>query len=405
MQIQVKPGRAEGIISAPPSKSMAHRLLICAALSDGVSRISNIAYSEDILATLDCIREMGAELTVEEDSVTVTGIKRSKVFSGLTFSCRESGSTMRFFMGISMLSPGSCTFTGSETLLSRPFRVYEDICRERGMSFIRRDGEIELDGALTSGDFTIPGNISSQFITGLLFVLPLLAGDSTITLTENVESSSYLDLTVAALSEFGVKVVRIGDSVLKIPGNQSYKPRNISVEGDFSNAAFLEVFNLFSGKVSVRGLSEHSLQGDRIYREYFKALQEKNVVLDISDCPDLGPILFAAAAVLNGALFTGTRRLKMKESDRGTVMCKELASFGVRSKLSENEIRIYPATLTAPTEPLSGHNDHRIVMSLVTLLTLTGGRISGAEAVRKSFPDYYTKLRELGIEVEEIGMD
>lgn len=405
MQVQINPGTASGSISAPPSKSMAHRLIICAALSEGTSRISNLSYSQDILATLDCIRAMGATVSEDGDTVTVTGVGSNPNCDGITFPCRESGSTMRFFMAISMRKSGKCRFLGSETLRNRPFSVYETICKEQNIGFVRNSEDITVDGAISAGNYTLPGDVSSQFITGLLFVLPTFSEDSTITLTNHVESRSYLNLTISALSDFGVRVFWDSENVLKVPGNQTYKARDLRVEGDYSNAAFLEAFNLLGGSVTVTGLRDDSLQGDRIYREYYPMLQSEHAVLDLSDCPDLGPILLSLAAALHGAVFTGTRRLRMKESDRGTVMCEELAKFGIRATQEENEITVYPGTLQKPSECLLGHNDHRIVMSLATLCTITGGTIDGAQAVAKSFPDYFERIRELGIEVTEHGMD
>ncbi len=405
MQIKINPSIAKGFISAPPSKSMAHRLLICSALAGGTSIISNIAYSQDILATMDCIRAMGADVVEEGNTLTVTGNGGRLPQELISFPCRESGSTMRFFMGISMLSEGRKVFLGSETLRNRPFSVYEEICKKKGISFVRKEDSIEICGSINAGDYVLPGDVSSQFITGLLFVLPMLDGDSSISLTGKVESRSYIDLTLSALADFGVQVSWKDERTLVISGNQKYQPRELAVEGDYSNAAFLDALNVIGGQVEVNGLRDDSLQGDRIYRTYYPLLDHENAVLDLSDCPDLGPILFALAAAKNGAIFTGTRRLKMKESDRGTVMCAELAKFGVRTKQEENEIIIYKSELKTPTETVCGHNDHRIVMSMATLLSITGGVVDDAQAVRKSYPDYFSVIKSLGIEVEEIGMD
>ena len=247
--------------------------------------------------------------------------------------------------------------------------------------------------------------MSSQFITGLLYALPLKDKDSRIVFTTKVESASYIDLTLCAMKEFGVKVEKRNDGSLFIPGGQSYKAAHVVTEGDYSNAAFLDIYNIMGGDVKVKGLLNTSLQGDRVYRELFERLSKERAVIDISDCPDLGPILFVAAAMNHGALFTGTKRLKIKESDRGSVMCAELSKFGVKTKIEENSIEIEKCELKVPGEAISGHNDHRIVMAFTTILSLTGGRLEGAEAVRKSFPDYFERIKELGIEVSEDGMD
>lgn len=405
MDIVVKPSKANGVITAPPSKSMAHRMLICAALSEGTSHITNIAYSQDILATLDCIRAMGASAKEGTSDVCIEGFGKNFKTENIEFPCRESGSTIRFFMAIGMIAGGTSVFYGSPTLLSRPFSVYEDICKAQNIEFKRESDKISITGKLKADDFCLPGDISSQFITGLLFVLPLLDKDSSIVFTTEVESRSYINLTLKAMEQFGVKAYWDGEGKLVIPGNQAYCSKDVAVEGDYSNAAFLDIYNFMGGNVKVEGLDADSLQGDRVYGELFEKLSRGKTTIDISDCPDLGPVLFACAALNHGAVFTGTRRLKIKESDRGTVMCKELEKFGVASRQEENEIEIYKCDIKAPSEDISGHNDHRIVMTFTTMLSVTGGKLTGAQAVSKSFPDYFDKMKSLGIEVTEYGMD
>jgi len=405
MDVRINKSIATGEISAPPSKSLAHRYIILAALSKGESIVSNVDLSEDIKATIDCIKELGAHVRIDNDKVYVKGIGSHIDRDSLNFYCRESGSTMRFFMGISMLFGVPSNFYGSETLRKRPFSVYETICKDNNIDFIREEDHIYIKGKVSAGNFKIPGDISSQFITGLLFILPLLKEDSVIELLPPVESKSYLDLTLQALNCFGAEVSWKSDNVLMIKGNQKYCNTDVRVEGDFSNAAFLEAFNLLGGRVNVADLKQNSLQGDRVYRDFYKELKEKKAEVDISDCPDLGPVLFAMAALLNGGIFTGTRRLKIKESDRGHVMCEELSKFGVESIVEENSIEIKKCILKAPDVKLSGHNDHRIVMALSLVLSVTGGIIEGAEAVRKSYPDYFNDIKKLGIEVTMDGMD
>ena len=254
---------------------------------------------------------------------------------------------------------------------------------------------------MQAGTYNVQGNISSQFITGLLFTLPLLDGDSTIEISEPIESKSYINMTLKALKDFGVDVEWKNENTLFVKGNQQYKCGEVSVEGDFSNAAFFEALNYAGGKVAISGLDENSLQGDKVYKSLFAQIKNGFSSIDISDSPDLGPILFVVAAMFDGAEFTGTKRLKIKESDRGQVMCAELAKFGVQSKIEENTITIYKSELKSPFEILCGHNDHRIVMSLVTLLTKTGGKIQGIEAVNKSFPNYFECLESVKIKVKK----
>jgi len=399
MKVNFNPSKAQGTIIAPPSKSIAHRMLISAGLCQGKSVVHGIALSEDVLATLDCLKSLGASYTICDDTVTIEGVNPFLSPSSDLF-CRESGSTLRFFIPLCLLGGKKHRLYGSETLLSRPLSVYEDICKEQGVYFSNTGSCIELSGALSSGNYRVKGNISSQFISGLLFALPLLGGESTISITPPIESLSYINLTIQALSDFGIKIEWTDERTLYIKGNQSYIAHEVSVEGDYSNASFFDALNSIGGKVSIDGLSETSLQGDRVYSKFFEMLSRGTPTIHISDCPDLGPILFALAACKNGGVFTGTKRLKIKESDRATSMAEELKKFGVSVKVSDDSVVVYPAEFHAPDSVLYGHNDHRIVMALSVLLSLTGGEIDGAEAVAKSMPDFFDKLKILGIKVK-----
>ena len=397
MTVNIKPSCLKGQVTAPPSKSMSHRLLICAGLSEGESEIKNIAFSEDVLATIDCLEAMGAEIKISGDSVTVKGTLPKKE---ATYHCRESGSTLRFFIPLAMLGEGTSLFKGYGRLMERPMQVYENIASERGIPYEKDSEGISVGSGLASGRYVLPGNVSSQFVSGLLFALPLCQGDSEIELTDNIESRSYIDMTIEALSLFGVNAQWKNETTLYIKGNQSYKSVRLTVEGDYSNAAFLDAFNFIGGEVEVTGLCESSLQGDRIYKEYFSLLRQGTPTLDIKNCPDLAPIIMTLAAANNGCRLINTQRLKIKESDRGAVMAQELSEFGADIKVSDNEIVIDKATLYRPKDDLYCHNDHRVVMSLAVLSSLYGGRLMGAEAVKKSFPDFFDKVKALGMEVE-----
>ncbi len=399
MKINIQKSTARGTVTAPPSKSMAHRLLIAAGLAKGVSRIGGVALNEDVAATIDCLRALGADCEVNGDTVTVHGADLSATAPADTLQCRESGSTLRFFIPLALLSGTPVSFTGTEKLLSRPLTVFETLCKEQRLTFEQTADRVTVCGKLQAGNFEVAGNISSQFITGLLFALPLLKGDSRIRITPPIESASYIALTLQALSSFGVKAHWEDATTLYVHGGQRYTATNITVEGDYSGAAFLEAFNLFGGEVQVTGLIPDSLQGDRVYREHFRALQHGTAIIDISDCPDLGPILLAIAAAKHGGVFTGTKRLKIKESDRAAAMAEELSKMGATITVEENKVTVLATPLRAPRAPLYGHNDHRIVMAMSVLLTLVGGEIDGAEAVRKSFPDFFRKIKQLGIEV------
>lgn len=399
MIAEIHPGSAAGIVAAPPSKSMAHRLLICAGLSGGVSHIYGVDLNEDILATMDCLRALGASCTASGDRVTVRGADLRQARPEHALCCRESGSTLRFFIPLALMCNEDVTFTGTEKLLSRPLGVYAQLCAEQGFAFAQSKAQLQVRGRLEAGRFSLPGDVSSQFITGLLFALPLARGDSVISIIPPVESRSYVNLTLQALHAFGIRADWQDDTTLVIPGNQQYQPRDMAVEGDYSGAAFFAALNTLGSDITITGLLPDSLQGDKIYEKHLKSLAQGRPEIDLSDCPDLGPVLFAVAAAKHGAVFTGTRRLKIKESDRATAMAQELAPFGTEVTVEENRVVVNAKAFHAPNTLLCGHNDHRIVMSLAVLLTLTGGKIQGAQAVRKSFPDFFEKLRALGIEV------
>lgn len=393
------PSHPIGSVTAPPSKSMAHRMLICAGLAKGESRIANVAPSEDILATLDCLDALGAVGNMDERNVTVRGTDIFSVSGGAVLPCRECGSTLRFLIPLCLLSGQSIVLKGSETLLRRPLSVYETLCSEQGLLFLRGSDALRLRGPLQSGSYAMDGGVSSQFVSGLLFALPLLPKDSTLRLLPPVESRPYIDMTLSAMRRFGVTATWRDEQTLFLPGGQQYRPQNATVEGDWSNAAFFLAMG-----VPVEGLDPDSLQGDRSCVSLMERLQNEFSEVDLSDCPDLGPVLFAFAAAHHGGRFTGTRRLRDKESDRIAAMAAELNKFGITLSTEENTVTV-GAGLHRPAETLDGHGDHRIVMALATLCVTTGGTIRGAEAVKKSFPDFFDRLRALKIEVDVYGMD
>ncbi len=402
MNVKIEKSTARGKVNAPPSKSFAHRLIICAALAGG-SRVRGLEESEDILATLDCVASCLGAKYEKQGADVVFGESDAYGAARGALMCRESGSTMRFFIPLCLVKNTECKLYGAGKLLSRPMSVYENICREQGLTFAHEGDHIRVCGPMRAGRFTVPGNISSQFISGLMFALPLLAGDSEICIVPPLDSKPYIDITMEALAAFGIKAVWKDEYTIYIAGGQKYTPADETVEGDYSNAAFLSAFNLFGGDVDVAGLKEGSVQGDKAYIEHFKLLAEGTPIIDISDCPDLAPILMSVAAVKNGVHLTGTARLKIKESDRGAVMAAELAKFGVPVTVYENDILVHGGHLRAPSEPLFGHNDHRVVMSMAVLASLTGGEIAGAEACKKSYPAFFDVIKKLGIEVTHSG--
>ena len=399
MKIKIGKCSPQGRVFAPPSKSYAHRLLICSALANGSTVIDGISDSEDMGATLDCIRALGGSFTKSGHSVLFENVK-SLSADGKELFCRESGSTVRFFIPIALALGGKIRFYGTERLISRGFTVYEEICKEQNIAFVYESNSLVLNGQLKSGEFNVRGDISSQFITGLMFALPILEGDSVIRVTTELESRPYIDITIDALSRHGIEIYENEPNTFYIRGGQKYKPCNTAVEGDCSNAAFLDAFNYIGGRVDVLGLNEASRQGDKVYKELFCRLDTENPTIDISSCPDLGPVLFALAGAKNGAYISGTKRLRIKESDRVLSMSSELSKFGIETEISENSVKIIaPKKLRKPNEELWGHNDHRIVMALSVIATLTGAEIDGAEAVAKSYPDFFEVIEALGTEV------
>lgn len=399
MNVTISRGKAQGTIIAPPSKSVAHRMLICGGLANAKSTITGINNSEDVQATLDCLAAIGVQYKHVGDVLEITGreVKKNKQIQ--EFFCRESGATLRFFIPLALLTGKKSIFYGSQSLLSRPLSVYQGICKEQDLMFVKEKERIILEGPLKAGNFKVQGNISSQFISGLLFALPVLKKDSQISITQPIESHSYIDLTLNVMRKFGMKIEWKNERTLYIPGGQKYSPVVDSVEGDYSNAAFFSALNILGGDVQIEGLSENSVQGDRIYSKYFEMIKKGTPSINISDCPDLGPILFALAAANNGGIFTGTRRLRIKESDRCDAMAEELRKFGVSVTVNDDDVVVFPKEFHKPSEVLSGHNDHRVVMALSVLCTIFGGEIEGAEAVNKSFPDFFEKLQSVGIDV------
>ncbi len=398
MKAIFKPCRLKGSINAPPSKSMAHRYLIGAALSKEESVISGVDYSEDILATIDCLKSLGAEINIEKDTVTVNPEGFMKTTASV-LNCRESGSTLRFFIPLALCLGEEITLQGSERLFQRPLDVYEKLCLDNNFEYKKVGNSVTVCGKLKSGQYEIRGDISSQFITGLIFALVYLGEDSSVRIIPPFESRSYINLTLSALKSFGANVEFEDEFNIAIKKSRlhSFSGR---VEGDYSNAAFLDAFNYIGSDIAIDNLRADSLQGDRIYKKYFDKISKGTPTLDISDCPDLGPVLIALASLKNGATLTGTDRLKVKESDRGQVMHEELQKLGGGLIFGKNTITVPKRELRKNEGFLSGHNDHRIVMALSLILSEYGGAIDGAEAVRKSYPGFFEDIGNLGAEVE-----
>lgn len=398
MKASIKVSTAHGKINVMSSKSYAHRLLIASALTNGESKVSNIDMNNDILATINCIKTIGKKVEVCENTIMVENDNHQNE-EELIFDCLESGSTLRFFIPIALATGRKSTFKGSKKLLSRGLDPYFNICDKQNIKFDKGEDYVTFEGKLKSGDFLVPGDISSQFITGLLFALAILDGDSTVTLTSPLQSKNYVDITIDVLHLAGIEVI-LKEDVYYVKGNQKYNLTDSVVEGDYSNAAFFDALNYLNGNVELIGLNPNSLQGDKVYKEHFKSLSQGFKVIDLKDCIDLGPILFCFAGVKFGAKFINTNRLKIKESNRVNDLKNELNKIGIEVVDTDNQVIVNPASSLNKGVSLEGCNDHRIVMALSVLLSLCGGTISGIEAVNKSYPKFFKDLQSLGIEVE-----
>lgn len=402
MKVKILPSKTSGEVSAPPSKSFAHRYLIGSVLSRGKCVIKNIADSDDISATLSCIEQLGGSVTKDGNIVTVIPTNEKQIENAV-FDCKESGSTLRFFIPV-VLATGAknCTFSGSERLLTRGIKEYEKLFENSDVTIKSDEKSIEINGTLSAGNYEISGEVSSQYTTGMLFALSVLSGKSTLKITGNAESRVYVDMTIKVLKDFGADIAEPEKNFFEINGKGRLSPGEFTVEGDWSNAAFLIALSRLTGKIDILGLNENSVQGDRFSSVAFDALDGENAEIDLKDCPDLAPILFAYAAYKNGGKFINTRRLRVKESDRANVMAEELKKFGANVKVYENSVEIEKTQLKPPIVPLFGHNDHRIVMALSVLAAVFGAEIDGAEAVNKSYPDFFRVIKKAGVNVYEI---
>ena len=417
--VTVWAGKPRGRVVIPPSKSIAHRALICAALCPrpSVSHLSNMPCNEDIDATVDCLTALGVHITQKRTqdntrTLTVEGCGGEWTLADTPLGCRESGSTLRFMLPLCLLSPAHRTLTGSERLLTRLYPLPAALAERREIERTP-DGVAVAEGLpLGGGTYSLAKTVTSQWTTGLLFVLPLLKGDSVIEFATPPESRSYIDMTVAMLSRFGVTAAWQDETRLRISGGQTYRPCDMAVDGDASGAAFFHALRALHGgdqPLVVCPRSEDVVQGDAVCERLLNELKRGDMkTVSLADCPDLGPVLFAAAAAMRGGVFTHTDRLRVKESDRVAAMVQELSKFGVRCDVLDGEaggtviVHSSPDGLQTPSGVLHGHNDHRIVMSLAVLSTCLAPAapvtIDDAHAVAKSFPDFFDRLRSLGID-------
>ena len=412
MNVTITPTKLKGSIAPPPSKSQAHRLIIAAALAEGTSVISNVAFSQDIEATLNCMKALGAKARVDGSTVTVTGIGKARASAGTCLCgithlhCGESGSTLRFLIPVALAVAGGAFFTGEGRLLARPQKPHADLFREKGIFFAHEAQAITVGGDLRPGEYALPGDVSSQFITGLLYALPLLDGDSTVRITtDRLESADYVAMTLDALRRFGVTVTHKDFLTYHIPGNQSYRPQSLSVEADWSQAGFWYAAAGVGNAVEVTGMDPRSIQGDRVITHWGELLTHNPaggrsaVSIDVSHSPDLVPPLAAWGALTPHAdlYIKNAARLRIKESDRLCTVADMLTALGGYAEIIDDGLVIHGGSpLTGGT--VNGCNDHRIVMAAAIAATVASGpvTITDAQAVNKSYPAFFNDFNALG---------
>ncbi len=406
MTVTITPEALRGSVTPPPSKSQSHRLLIAAALAHGESRLTGIEPSQDVEATLRCLTELGAEFRPCPGGLLVEGMGAGPM-SPLRrlalphLDCGESGSTLRFLIPVALAVRGGGIFTGHGRLMERPLEPYLRLFREKGIFWEQKDGVLTVQGLLTPGEYPLPGNVSSQFFTGLLFALPLLGGPSAILPTTRLESMDYISMTAQAMELFGVRTMATMSlpPQYHVPGDQLYQAANLSVEADWSQAAFWYAARLLGSDVTVEGLDPGSLQGDRIVEEYASLLSRPgDVELDVSSCPDLVPPLAAMAAVRQGTTrLINAARLRLKESDRLSAISQVITALGGRVHEGPDSL-----TLTG-VEQLAGgrvdpQGDHRIAMMAAIAAARASApvTITDAQCVSKSYPAFWEDLQRLG---------
>lgn len=424
--IKIYPSKLIGEVKIPPSKSMAHRGVICAALGDGISRITNIDFSDDIIATINAMRALGAIIEEKDDYLEVRGINSKELTINRDFErvvdCNESGSTLRFLVPISLAFEGVTRFVGRGNLGKRPLKTYYDIFDNQGIDYRYTEDVLDLviSGKLTAGEYRVEGNISSQFITGLLFTLPLLDGDSKIIITTELESKGYLDLTLSTMKDFGIEVVNNEYKEFLIKGNQKYISRDYRVEGDYSQGAFFLSADAIGSKVNILDLKADSLQGDREVVDILERMglsiskngngiigdikELKSTLIDASQCPDIIPVLAAVASLSEGRTeIINASRLRIKECDRLHAVTLELNKLGAKVSEKPDGLIIDGVKEFIGGVEVWSHKDHRIAMTLAIASTRCKEPIilKDYECVSKSYPHFFEDFKMLGGRLDE----
>lgn len=388
MDITITPQRLSGAVAAIPSKSQAHRLLICAAFADRPTTLHCPDTNRDIEATADCLRALGA--TIERTANGYTVSPSEKLPEEAVLDCCESGSTLRFLLPIAGALGVNATFLMSGRLPQRPLSPLWEEMERMGCSLSRpTENTILCQGKLRPGHYRIDGGVSSQFITGLMLALSLLKEESRLEITGNIESKPYIEMTRQAMEVFGANSDHPGASPFRSPGE-------LTVEGDWSNAAFFLAAKALGSDVTVTNLSHTSAQGDRAIAQILPQLEQGCPTISAAHIPDLVPILAVVAGTRHGALFTDIRRLRLKETDRVATVSAMLEALGARVEVTENTLRVFPAAYHGCA--IDAANDHRIAMAAAIAATVAHGPVTvlGAEAVNKSYPKFWKEYRRLG---------
>ena len=408
MNVSLFPKTLKGKLSVPTSKSLAHRAIICASLAQNTSVISNVSFSKDIEATIQSMRALGADIQVDGSTCTITGITQ---WQSCTCPCHESGSTLRFILPIAASQNIDCCFQGRPSLFSRPMDVYESIFKKQNLPFIQKEDSIQIHGSLQADEFIVPGNISSQFISGLLFCCPMLQKESIIRITPPFESRSYVDLTLDMLRQFQIIVHQIDDYTFSIPPCQVYQSHDCTIEGDYSQMAFFAVAGAIRNHIEIDNMRWDSLQGDRKILDWLAYEKQESSLLfqpqpllaqtfDLADCPDLGPILCVLAAYSSGTShLIHAERLRYKECDRIAAMEEELKKWGVAIESDEDSIIIHGRSHYSKDSMviMDSHNDHRIAMACAIFAVCADSPsiLENGEAVNKSYPNFFNDMDSL----------
>lgn len=422
MDVTFLPAKLHGAAQAPASKSEAHRRMICAGLSSSPVDLSGFMVSADMEATARCLRTLGTNLRFEGGTLRLQGHKPPRIPAPV-YDCGESGSTLRFFVPIALALTGGGVFRMHGRLSKRPMDVYRDLFVPSGVLWRMDEGadgaaELTVKGRIWPGHFVLPGHVSSQFVSGLLFALPLLEADSTLTVLPPVESAGYIAMTVKAIEESGVRLMDNGDFSWKVPGQQSYCAPSGPLHGDWSQAAVLLCAGALGQDITVRGLQTNSVQGDSAVLEHLKALgadisvteagisarrgQPHGAVLDLHDCPDIAPMLALVCQMAPGeSRLTRCGRLRLKECDRLAATANMLNALGGNCRIEGDDLVITGVSALHGGE-VAVENDHRMVMlaSIAALCAAEGVAIHGAEALNKSWPEYLAVYRSLGGQTE-----